>query len=113
MAWFWGNQKINQKISSIRELADRLETVERGFRSLKLEWEDTYDRLRHMAGRQRKRDARMEASADTETEELPGVKPNGSPVSIPEYTHPDEATWSPATRALNQSIMERRRRLSG
>lgn len=113
MAWFFGQSKDNRKISTLRELADRVETLERRDKMRDIDWIDLLDRVKTLVGRQRKRDARMEVQADPEADDLPGAKPNGLSVSAPDYIHPDETNWSPEMRALNQRIMQRRQRLGG
>jgi len=65
----------------LKELEERLENVERGFKKLSLEWEDAYDKLRVIVQRVVKR-AQIVEKAQEEAEEqepdtpmLPGLTP--------------------------------------
>jgi hypothetical protein len=90
--------------SSTKELTDlkeRLEDVERGLRKIKLEWEDSFDRLRIMASRI----ARQAKEKQDPTEE-----PDAS-VEIP-AGDPNHAHLNPHQTAINQRLLARRARLT-
>lgn len=48
--------------AKVRDILDRLEKLERSLKALELEWEDAYDKLRHMMGRVAKRAEALERS---------------------------------------------------
>lgn len=82
-----------QESKALRELQDRLETVERDVKRLRLEWEDSYDRLRHIMGRLNKRAAR-EQQADGEQ---PTPEPTPPELGRP-MTAREAALWEIAKR---------------
>jgi hypothetical protein len=75
------------------EIQDRLEKLERAMKTLNLEWEDAYDRLKHMMSRVAKRAARMEEA------EQGTVVEHGVRVPNP---------LNPRLAAIQQKILERR-----
>ncbi len=80
------------------EVEERLEHLERQMKALTLEWNDAYDRLKHMMGRVAKRAAILERLEESPTViehgvELPGVATN------------------PRLQAIQQKILARRDRL--
>jgi hypothetical protein len=77
------------------EVQERLESLERQMKALTLEWNDAYDRIRHMMGRVAKR------SADIARVEEAVVVEHG--VAIPGLENPRLA-------ALQQKILSRRER---
>jgi len=82
----------------LKELQERLETVERGFKKVQLEWEDSYDRFRTIVQRIAKRAQTAEKLADeAEAEETPDV--------------PDIPGLTPQQREKQMQILSRRSRL--
>lgn len=72
------------------DLIERIETLERGLRAIRLEWEETYDKVARMMGRIAKRQALAEKAA----EDAPGS------------TIPGGVGLDP----MSQAILARRRR---
>lgn len=59
MLWFSNSR-------SAKALDERLQTLERAFKALELEWDDTYDKLRRAMGRVVKSRAIMEAAENSD-----------------------------------------------
>jgi hypothetical protein len=83
-------------------LEERIDTLQREFRALQLEWEDSYDKLRHMMGRVSKRAEQMHDKAESSLQLFPGE---------PEATNGGNAL-TPGQLAANARIMARRARLT-
>jgi chromosome segregation ATPase len=69
---------------AIRDLTDRIEQLERDHKALELEWNETYDKVRHALSRIAKRDARAaeKAAGDTNgAEDIPGQPDGLDPIS--------------------------------
>lgn len=60
------------------DLVERIETLERGLRSLRLDWDDTYEKIARMMGRIAKRQA-LAARAET-AEDAPESSNGEGPV---------------------------------
>ncbi|SRR5713101_4645937 len=89
--------------SRLTDLTERLEKLERAFKALQFEWDDTYDKLRRAMGRIVKTHAKM-AELDTEEEHTPAVGPSRDNV-VP--THPG-GLLTPRQKEIQQSILRRR-----
>jgi hypothetical protein len=82
-------------------LTERVETIERENKAIRLEWEDTYDKLRAVMQRVAKRAQRVEQLAPEEP---------GMPVVEPE--NPDRFPGlTPRQAEVQQKIMARRARM--
>src|SRR6266851_5878792 len=82
----------------LKEMEERLENVERGFKKIALEWEDSYDRFRAVVQRIVKRAEAVEKlTAEAEGEAEPDA-------SLP-------PGLSPSQREKQQQILARRSRL--
>jgi len=82
----------------LKDMAERLETVERDFKRLRLEWEDTYDRLRVLMQRIAKRAQRVDEGSPEDTGPAPSPETGNGPVLSPHH------------QTIQQKILERRRR---
>jgi hypothetical protein len=82
-----------------KDMVDRLETLERTVKGLRLEWEDAYDKMRTLTARFVKRAQRIEQHEEEEQQE------SGSPTGSPTVAR----TLDP----ISQRILDRRRRLFG
>jgi hypothetical protein len=71
-------KSANSADRSLERLHDRVETVERQVRSMLLEWESTYNKLRAVVARLNKRDERAEEK-DAVTPAAPGESLPGNP----------------------------------
>ena len=60
------------------ELIERIETLERGLRNLRIDWDDTYEKLTRILGRITKRDALARARGAETPEDAP-ESTNGAP----------------------------------
>ena len=99
MRWFWRSPERSRRI---RELEEDLEKFRSEMKRLRLEWEDTYDRLKHMMGRIAKRSAIIEAQTDsTEPEE---------PATSHAVNGPPGSPWSAHQHKLQEQILANRRR---
>ena len=54
------------------DLVERIETLERGLRNLRIDWDDTYEKLTRILGRITKRDALARARGAETPEDAPG-----------------------------------------
>jgi hypothetical protein len=99
---FFGDLKLRKALS---EVTERLETVERQLKATKLEWEDTYDRLRRLMGRVAKRALRDEANVDSEAVE--------DTAPAPERPSTFGGGLTPRQRELQQQILRRRAGFGG
>lgn len=90
---------------AIAELTERMETCERQLKSLRMEWEDAYDRLRHTMGRLNKRAAREEQATETENGEDLAQQPTDPTVPGPAGA---SGRLSDRQRRLNLEILKRR-----
>lgn len=61
-------------------LIERIETLERGLRGLRLDWDDTYEKLTRILGRITKRAALAEARREETAEDAPGSTNDEAPV---------------------------------
>ncbi len=66
----------------LKEMEERLESVERGFKKIALEWEDSYDRFRAIVQRIAKRaqaaeklEAETEENSEPDIPQIPGLSP--------------------------------------
>jgi hypothetical protein len=80
-----------------KDMVDRLETLERTVKSLRLEWEDAYDKMRTLTARFVKRAQRIEQHEEEEQTEQ--ETPTGS------------TTVSSAVDPITRRILERRARM--
>jgi hypothetical protein len=61
----------------LKDVEERLETVERDFKRLRLEWEDSYDKLRTLMQRIAKRAQAVEKAQETANEsDIPSESPS-------------------------------------
>lgn len=88
----------NRKVS---DLTERLEKLERAFKALQFEWDDTYDKLRRAMGRIVKTHARI---VEAETEE---ATPAAAPARDIVGATPG-GFLSPRQREIQQQILKRR-----
>jgi hypothetical protein len=92
--------------SAIRDLTERLETVERALKATKLEWEDTYDRMRRMMGRIAKRGLPDEANTNPEAAAEPAADGPG-------FNGVSAGGLTPRQRELQQQILRHRAGMRG
>jgi hypothetical protein len=90
----------------LRELEEKAEKLERDIRSIALDWENTYDKMRHMMGRIAKRAEMMHQEA----EERGDLHPSEMGISPQEQLI--LSRLPPAQRKYQEDIL-RRRRLNG
>lgn len=81
--WFRRKPEELDTRDRVRGLEDRLEALERGFKSLRLEWEETYERLYKVMGRL---NARLRASKTDEPEG--GGHQDTPPLAVPPQLQP-------------------------
>lgn len=86
---------------TLADLSERLETTERQVKALKLEWEDTYDRLRRLMGRVAKRALRDEARVEEDDPPPAAAAPTSN-------IGPVHGLLSPRQREIQQEILRRR-----
>jgi hypothetical protein len=87
-----------QEGRALREVTERLESCERQLKQLRIEWEDAYDRLRHVMGRLNKRAAReAEDGGAPQTNNQPADPGLGRPMTAREA-----ALWEIAKRRGGQ-----------
>src|SRR2546427_9273981 len=67
MLFFRGPSR--KQTETLREVLERMEEIERGFKRMRLEWEDAFDKLQGVAQRVAKRAQRVEELANREHEE--------------------------------------------
>lgn len=95
----WGKSKGRAKVAP-ETLQEQIDALEGKFRSLMLEWTDTYDKLYRLAGRMdaaRRWSAEKTPPADTTAaEKSPG---NGSD----ELFHPPQGEEAPPTARMSRS----------
>jgi hypothetical protein len=89
---------------AIADLTERLETIERTLKATRLEWEDTYDRLRRLMGRVAKRALRDESAVDPEHVEPTADDSRGADGAMT-ATH---SLLTPRQRQFQQEILRRR-----
>src|SRR5262245_21235644 len=94
LEWF---QSRKETYKQLTDVSARLETLERQFKNLALEWESTYDKLRGIAARIAKRAERLEGSVSGDSEEVV----NDAPAAAP-------AGWSKHAYEVNEAILRRR-----
>lgn len=61
------------------EVTDRLEAMERTVKNLKLEWEESYDKLHHLMARVTKRSKTLEREQNEESSTAPEARRNDFP----------------------------------
>jgi uncharacterized protein (UPF0335 family) len=91
---------FSNRDKKILECQERLETLERQFKRLSLEWEDTFDKLKSFYQRIAKRAERLERDTAGNAEEVTDVAPASS------------AGLTGRQLQAQQQILERRARLS-
>ena len=86
------------------ELEERVSTVERKLKDLELEWENAYDKIRHMMGRIAKRAATVAQSEAPTEPQYTGVEESisSSPLT------PMMSRLSPAQQRTQMEILRRR-----
>lgn len=87
------------KAKRILELETRLDRLEGRFRSLSVEWEDTYDKLGRMLSRISKSRAVIESHDQGEQEQEAPLSPPATPTG---------RLLTPAQLAVQQQILRRR-----
>lgn len=87
----------------INEHQERIEKLERNLHALELEWENTYDKVRHMMGRIAKRAALVQ-NADTDQSTL-----GETVTSVPALTSPHFSGLTERQRAAQMQILARRK----
>jgi len=87
---------------AIAAMEERLETVERQLKGLRLDWEGTYDKMHRMAQRIAKRAERAEELAAPEADTPP--LSNGADT-------PTGGSLTPHQRQIQQDILRRRARI--
>ncbi len=87
---------------AIAELTDRVETVERQLKALRLDWESTYDKMHRIAQRVAKRAERAEADVD------PGAVDGAAVDSPTANTLTMGGGLSPRQREIQQQILRQR-----
>jgi hypothetical protein len=97
---FFSDLKTKRALS---DLTERLETVERQVKASRLEWEDTYDRLRRLMGRVAKRALRDEAKVGNGEDE---TEPQLELTS--DTRGPTGGMLTPRQRQIQQEILRRR-----
>jgi hypothetical protein len=81
----WGQMwPFTQKPAS-PDLRERLEVLERSFKSLRLEWDETYDRVSRLMGRIAKRAALDQKRAEEASDVDPGST-NGPPPDVDDFS---------------------------
>ena len=85
----------------VRALDERLTALERAFKALELEWDDTYDKLRRAMGRVVKSRAIIEAAEKTSDAEEPAEANGNDQVSRGRLLNPRQMQ-------LQQQILKRR-----
>jgi len=98
---FWTDEKRERRL---RELQERCEKLERDMHALKLDWENTYDKVRQMMGRIAKRAEMLHDEAEKNGRLYPSEPSADAPNS------PAEAL-TPRQRALQHQILTRRQRM--
>jgi hypothetical protein len=97
----WGFTTHAECKRAIARLEEDLEKHRGEQKRLRLEWEDTYDRLKRMMGRIAKRSAIVDAQTDSQNqEEQDGVVPLPAPTG---------SSWTPKMIAQQNAILARRR----
>lgn len=96
MGWF-----STRSEKKIQDMEERLEKLESGFKSLRFEWEDAYDKLRTITARFAKR------AQQIEKHEQLAEQGNDSPTGLSTGTAPPATMLDPVSRR----ILERRARL--
>jgi len=86
---------------AVEELEERFTKLEREFRSLQMEWENAYDKMRTMMGRVSKR-------AEILQKEMDGGKPPLSPEEEVLAEGSNHQTFSARQKLLQQAILRRR-----
>jgi len=76
------SERFERLESSVRSLKDEIAALERQSKSMKLEWEEAYDKLHHLMARITKRAKTRAAEADDDAVEPPqpalsGMRPAG------------------------------------
>lgn len=87
MKWWFSRDEPSPPSDRKRlaEIEDRLDSIDRTIKSIRLEWEESYDKLHHLMARVTKRQkdlARAQTESETESAEpqdAPGA-PNGNEV---------------------------------
>jgi len=98
--WLFESFKAHRKL---KDLDERLSTVEREMKALKMEWEDTYDRLRRVVQRVAKRAEIVERAERAQGEqETEGAEENTG-LATPVV---------PGLDPISQKILARRHRLA-
>ena len=86
---------------SVKALDERLEHLERAFKALELEWDDTYDKLRRAMGRVVKSRAILEAAEKNSEAEAPAAANGNDQMSRGRLLNPRQME-------LQQKILRRR-----
>ena len=98
------SQGLRKRLS---EAETKLERLEREIKSIQLDWENTYDKMRHMMGRMAKRAEAMHAEAE-ERGDLHNGNVGWSPEELSILSR-----LPPAQRKYQESILMKRRQLRG
>lgn len=92
----------------VSELEEELRKVKLDLRDVKLEWENTYDKLRHLMGRIAKRSAIMQSESTLPEGESAGGSADGlGPTSESPLT-PILSRLTPSQQRVQMDIMRRR-----
>jgi len=106
MLFFRGPSR--KQTETLREVLERMEEIERGFKRMRLEWEDAFDKLQGVAQRVAKRAQRVEELANREHEEAEAPDAEASALG-PEGNLPKPLT--PRQLAAQNRILGLRSRL--
>ena len=101
---FGNRQGLRKRLSTAEE---KLEKLEREIKSIQLDWENTYDKMRSMMGRMAKRAEAMHQDAE-ERGELHNGNSGFSPEELIILSH-----LPPVQRAHQEKILRRRKMMRG
>jgi len=94
-------------LKRLEELEDRCERLERDVKSVRLEWENSYDKLRILMGRVAKRAEMMHEKAESEGKLYPEAEDTPQDTTI--VPSPVWARLTPAQKRVQMQILARRK----
>ncbi len=92
--------------ASVSKLQERLETVERDMRNLRLDWEATYEKIRTLMARLAKRAEKLDTAS-------PGLATGESEEIVPAALSPTYSRLTPRQKQIQIQIMQRRKANGG